>query len=186
VLEGSRRLGLLRVEEAAWAMAVGKFEEVCATAGFMGLDEETVGRLLEDDGLGVRREEAAFEGLVGWIKGGGERGPAGRELLSKIRFGVMAQDYLECNVREALPEEDRDWIDSLIVEAVDAIRALQTKAPVALGKLGAKALTRRRGMGVDWGRYSGGGGGGGPGGGGGGREAGGAFESNHGVSGVLW
>jgi WD40 repeat protein len=40
---------------------------------------------------------------------------------------------------------------------VDALRALRTKAPVTLGKLGAKALTPRRGMGVDWGRYSGGG-----------------------------
>ena len=103
VLEGSRRLGLLRVEEAAWAMAVGKFEEVCATAGFMGLDEEILGRILEDDELGVRREEAAFEGLVGWMKGGEGRGPAGRELMGKIRFGVMAQGYLECKVREALP-----------------------------------------------------------------------------------
>jgi hypothetical protein len=156
-LEGSRRLGLLRVEEAAWGMAVGKFEEVCATAGFMVLDQETVGRLLEDDELGVRSEEAVFEGLVGWMKGAEGRGPAGRELMGKIRFGVMTQDYLECKVREALPEEDWDWIDGLIVEAVDAIRALRTKAPVTLRKLGAKALTRRRGMRVDWGRYSGGG-----------------------------
>jgi hypothetical protein len=87
VLEGSRRLGLQRVEEAAWGMAVGRFEEVsrCETAGFMGLDEKTVpvGRLLEDDGLGVMREEAAFEGLVRWIKGSEGRGPAGRELMSK-------------------------------------------------------------------------------------------------------
>jgi hypothetical protein len=35
VLEGSRRLGLQRVEEAAWGMAVGRFEEVCETAGFI-------------------------------------------------------------------------------------------------------------------------------------------------------
>jgi hypothetical protein len=40
VLEGSRRLGLRGLEAAAWGMAVEKFEEVCATAGFMGLDEE--------------------------------------------------------------------------------------------------------------------------------------------------
>ena len=165
VLEGSRRLGLRRVEEAAWGVAVDRFEEVCGTAGFMGLEEETVGRLLEEDGLGVRREEAAFEGLVGWMKGGEGRGPAGRELMGKIRFGVMAQDCrhgdLECKAdvkgREALAEEEWDWFDSLLVEAVTAKRALQTKAPVTLRKLGAKALTRRRGMGVDWGRYSGGG-----------------------------
>jgi hypothetical protein len=157
VLEGSRRLGLGRAEEAAWGMAVNRFEEVCATAGFMMLEEETVGRLLEEDGLGVRSEEAAFEGLLGWMTGGEGRGPAGRELMGRIRFGVMAQEYLECKVREALPDEDWDWLDGLVVEAVDAMRALRTKAPVTRGKLGAKALTRRRGKGVDWGRYSGGG-----------------------------
>jgi WD40 repeat protein len=77
--------------------------------------------------------------------------------MGKIRFGVMAQDYLECKVRVALPEEDWDWTDGLIVEAINAMHELQTNAPVTLRKLGAKALTRRRGMGVDWGRYSGGG-----------------------------
>jgi hypothetical protein len=157
VLEGSRRLGLRRVEEAAWGIAVDRFEEVCATAGFMGLEEETVGRLLEVDGLGVRREEAAFEGLVGWMKGGEGRGPAGRELMGKIRFGLMEQDYLVYKGREALAEEEWDWIDIIFLEAVRAKRALRTNAPVTLRKLGAKALTRRRGMGVDWGRYSGGG-----------------------------
>jgi hypothetical protein len=58
-------------------MAVDRFEQVCDTAGFMGLGEETVGRLLDDDGLKVKREEAAFEGLVGWIKGGEGGGPGG-------------------------------------------------------------------------------------------------------------
>ena len=53
VLMSSRRLGLVQVEAAAWGMAVGRFDEVCRTAGFMGLDEETVGKLLEEDGLGV-------------------------------------------------------------------------------------------------------------------------------------
>jgi WD40 repeat protein len=48
-------------------------------------------------------------------------------------------------------------LDSLLLEAMRAKRALRTKAPVALRKLGAKALSRRRGMEVDWGRYSGGG-----------------------------
>ena len=38
----SRRLGLGQVEEAAWETAVRRFDEVCRTAGFMGLDEETV------------------------------------------------------------------------------------------------------------------------------------------------
>ena len=50
-------------------MAVGRFNEVCRTAGFMGLDEETVGKLLKEDGLGVVKEEESFKGLVGWMRG---------------------------------------------------------------------------------------------------------------------
>jgi hypothetical protein len=71
----------------------------------------------------------------------------------------MAQVYrdLECKVREALPEKDWEWTDGLIVEALKARGALRTKSPVKLEKLGAKALTRRRGMGLDWRRYSRGG-----------------------------
>ena len=97
VLVSSQLHGLRRVEEAAWGMAVGRFKEVSKTAGFTHLDEETVGRLLEEDGLGVWKEEAVFEGLVRWIKGIGDGGGAlrGRALLRKIRFGVMEKEYLE-------------------------------------------------------------------------------------------
>ena len=91
MLMSSRRLGLGRVEEAAWRMTVRKFDEVCRTAGFMGLDEETVGKVLEEDGLGVVKEEEAFEGLVRWMKGDSGGGLRGRELLGSIRFGVMEE-----------------------------------------------------------------------------------------------
>ena len=36
----------------------------------MGLEEEVLGRVLEDEGLGVRSEERAYEGLVRWMMGG--------------------------------------------------------------------------------------------------------------------
>ena len=64
----------MQVEEAAWGIAVLQFDEACRTAVFTGLNEETVRKLLEEDGLGVRNEEEAFEGLVGWMKGEGEGG----------------------------------------------------------------------------------------------------------------
>ena len=54
----SRRLG--QVEEAAWGMTL--LHEVCRTAGFMGLGEETVGKLLKEDGPGVNKEEEAGGG----------------------------------------------------------------------------------------------------------------------------
>ena len=47
-----------------------RFEEVAGTKGFMGLEEEALRRVLEDEGLGVRSEERAYEGLVRWMMGG--------------------------------------------------------------------------------------------------------------------
>ena len=49
-------------------MVVRRFKEVSKTlfktAGFTHMDEETVGRLLEEDGLDVGKEEEVFEGLL--------------------------------------------------------------------------------------------------------------------------
>ena len=158
-LISSRRLGLSQVEAAAWTIAVEQFDEVCRTAGFMVLDEETVGKLLEEDGLGVVKEEEAFEGLVGWMKSDDIRSWQGRELLRLIRFGVMEERYLEEKARGMVPEEHREWMEGLVGEALRAKAAVRTKPTVEVGQLGAKALTRRRGRGVDWGRYCDGGGG---------------------------
>ena len=159
VLMRSRGLGLGQVEEAAWEMAVRQFDEVCRTAGFMGLDEETVGKLLGEDGLGVRKEEEAFEGLVVWMKGNAGGGLRGRELLGSIRFGVMEEGYLEGKARGMAPEEHREWVEGLVGEALRTKAAVRVKAPVEMGLLGAKALTRRRKREVEWGRYCEGGGG---------------------------
>ena len=161
VLMSSRRLGLRQVEKAAWGMLVERFNEVYQTANFLGLDKETVGKLLEEECLGVRKEEEAFEGLLGWMKNGAGGGLDGRELLGKIRFGAMEQGYLEEMAQGMLPEEHREWIGGLVKEALRAKAAVLAKATVELGGLAAKSLTRRRGRGVEWGRYSGGGGGGG-------------------------
>ena len=143
VLMRSRRLGLGQVEEAAWGMAVRRFDKVCRTAGFMGLDEETVGKLLEEDGLGVVKEEEAFEGLVGWMKGDTLGGLRGRELLGLIRFGVMEERYLEEQARGMVPEEHREWVEGLVGEALRAKAAVRAKATVKVGQLGAKAMTQR-------------------------------------------
>ena len=158
-LMSSRRLGLRQVEDEAWGMVVERFDEVSETAGFMGLDEETMGRLLEEDGLGVKKEEEAFEGLVRWMKGDAGGGLRGRELLRKIRFGVMEEGYLEAKAREMVPEEYGDWMEGLVEEALRAKAAVRVVEHGQLGQLGAKALTRRMGRGVEWGRYSGVGGG---------------------------
>ena len=49
---------LERGEAAARKLALERFEEVAGTAGFLRLSEETVGSLLEEDGLWVGTEEA--------------------------------------------------------------------------------------------------------------------------------
>ena len=63
----------------------------------MGLDDETVGKLLDKDKRGVRRVEEAFEGLVGWMKGDTGGAFRGRGLLGSILFGVMEEECLEEN-----------------------------------------------------------------------------------------
>ena len=136
----------------------GRFDEVCRTAGFIGLDEETVGKLLDENGLGVVKEEEVFEGLVGWMKGGAGGWLRGRELLGSIRLGVMEERYLEEKARGMVPEEHREWMEGLVGEALKAKAAVRARATVEMGQLGAKALTRRRGREVDWGRYRDGGG----------------------------
>ena len=109
---------------------MGGFNEVCRTAGFMGLDEETMGALLEEDGLGVVKEEEAFEGLVGWMKGCDGGGPRGRELLRLIRFSVMEEIYLEETARGMVPEDHREWMEGLVKEALRAKAAVRAKATV--------------------------------------------------------
>ena len=49
-----------RPREAARGLALGQFEAVAATAGFLRLDEATLGDLLEDDGLVAPAEDAVL------------------------------------------------------------------------------------------------------------------------------
>ncbi len=117
VLMVSGQLGLGRVEAAARVLALERFEEVAGTEGFMEMDEEALGGLLEDDGLCVSKEEAVFEGLVSWMKGG-DCGLRGRGLLSKIRFGLMDREYLASQAKGRLGAGHAEWIDGLVAEAL--------------------------------------------------------------------
>ena len=145
VLMASCRLGLGRVEAAARELGLERFEELTATRGFMEIDEEVMGSLLEDDGLCVSKEEAAFEGLVGWMKGGGGE-LRGRGLLSKIRFGLMDQEYLTSRIQGTLGE----WIDGLVADALRVQRGEEGRE--------VKGPSPRIGWGVRWERYEVGGG----------------------------
>jgi hypothetical protein len=160
VLMGSVRLGLGRVEAAARGLALDYFEEVVESEGFMRMDEEAVGSLLDDDALRVSREEAALEAVVGWMKRGGCE-LRGRGLLSKIRFCVMDAEYLSLGVHRLLPAEYADWIDVLVLEALRLkgdCRQLERDSELAEARLlGAKAHVPRPRPRVQWERYCAGG-----------------------------
>jgi hypothetical protein len=52
---------LERAEAAARKLAMRKFEDVAATAGFLRMSEETLGSLLEADGLVVAMAQVACD-----------------------------------------------------------------------------------------------------------------------------
>ena len=66
-------------------------EEVARAEGLVGLEEEALGKVLEDDGPGVKSEGRACEGLVRWMRRGGG-GPWGRGLP-----GAAGGDPVRCD-----------------------------------------------------------------------------------------
>ena len=161
LLMASKQLCLTKVEAAAHSMVKERFEDVARTSGFLELDAETLGLIMDEDELGLRKElglkkeEGALEGLVRWMKGGGGGGGGlrGRELLQKVRFGLMDQEYLESAARTLLPEEYLGWIDCLVREALDARDSLRAGGVADLQRLGAKWMVPRESA-VLWKDYS--------------------------------
>jgi hypothetical protein len=58
---------LAALSAAARAYALGNFEDLARTEGFMALGEEALGALLEADDLQAASEERVFEALVAWM-----------------------------------------------------------------------------------------------------------------------
>ena len=79
---------LPRATAAARSLALSQFEQVAKTSGFLGLEEEVLSELLDDDSLSAS-EEAIFEAIVEWTIAG--RGPhhVAHGLLHKVRFALM-------------------------------------------------------------------------------------------------
>jgi hypothetical protein len=70
-------------------LALERVEAVARTEGFMRLDEEQLGPLLDDDGLKETREEAVFEAVVRWTGMHEAGGMRGKGLLMKVKFPLM-------------------------------------------------------------------------------------------------
>ena len=150
MLLASAGRGLERVEEAAYKLALERFECVAATDGFIRIGEDVIGGLLDEDDLVASSEENVFECLLRWMKAGGD-GLRGRGLLTKIRFPLMESKYLALKVYEKFPEEHFEWIEGLMSEAsrVKLIPATERSA-IKFRLLGPKALVPRACRGVLW------------------------------------
>ena len=105
ILEACLGSGMERLTRASWKLALQEFDEFSKTAGFLGLSEEALGSLLDDDGLTTEKEEVVFEGVVRWMKGGGDGGIRGRTLLQKIRFPYMDVLFLANVAIKQLPND---------------------------------------------------------------------------------
>ena len=150
VFMGSRRLGLGRAEAAAERMALDRFEEVAGTEGFLCLDEEALGRLVDDDRLEAESEERVFECVARWMSQGGARGGVrGLGLLGKVRFPLMEAGYLASEVEGRVPAEVRERAGKVVREAQGYLLApAEERGRLRMEHLGPRAGWMRLGVGL--------------------------------------
>ena len=154
VLATGAALGLRRAEAAARRMALERFDEVAATAGFLRLDEDTTYSILSHDALGAASEESALEAAAWWIAAG----EGGVGLLRAVRFGLLGEQWFGSagTARERLPARVASWVDLLLEEARQAKAVAAAGCTGAAGRgpvlLGPKALIprTRRGLWPTW------------------------------------
>ena len=150
VLSGSSRMGLERVANKARTMAIDCFEEVSSTKGFLNIDEENLGIMIESNRLVVSKEEIVLESLVRWMEAESSRLHV-RELLGEIRYPLMSEEYLGSKIEEVVPAEHLEWVKAKVDEAVRAKAVLAGGGSVLdLRLLGPKAVLPRSEKGLRW------------------------------------
>jgi hypothetical protein len=152
LLNWSDSIGLERLQNAAWRMALERFEEMAETAAFLRIEEETIGCLLDDDRLVARSEEAVWEALVGWMKAD-EGQLRGHGLIRKIRFPLMSDAYITTKLVGTIPPEYVDRVEGLEEDVLRAKTARMEGARLETEFIGPKALVPRIGMEVNWDEY---------------------------------
>jgi hypothetical protein len=133
-------------------MAARRFDEFARTAGFVRMGMEELGRVVDDDGLVSRNEEAVWEAMVGWMRSAG-RVVQWRGVAEKIRFPLMKEEYLRNRVAGMVDGEDGEWMARVVAEALRAKAARREGAAFECELLGRKALVDRVGLGVRWEEY---------------------------------
>ena len=148
VLVWSGRCGMPQLEAKALTMAAERFDEFSKTPGFMLMEEQALERVVDDDRLAARNEEAVWEAVVQWrcaeecpMKGEVEA-TQGCGVVSKIRFPLMEEDYLRRMVGMA-PAEEAEWMGRVVEEALRAKAARREGAAFEFELLGRKALVDR-------------------------------------------
>ena len=143
ILVSSFGSGLTRVQSESREFALRKFDDFSKSPGFMEIDEEVLGSLLDDDGLTTEKEERVFEAVVRWMKSDGEL--RGKELLRKIRFPHMDALYLaDITSSQVLDDVGLDGLllDSSVLKSIPRhlwagrrLRFLDPKVLVPRGKV---------------------------------------------------
>ncbi len=160
LLAAAGRGGLRAAAAAARALALGSFEAVAATDGFLALGEQDLADLLADDALHAPGgEEAVFRAAARWMRAGGAEVPGGNGagggvgrgglrgegLLGLVRFAVMDAEYLAGEeARGVLPEAE--GVEELLQEACMVVHnPFQARPPGRPGRPPARPPARPRG-----------------------------------------
>ena len=97
-----------RLVDQCREVALGRFESFAATAGFLDVSEDVLWHLLAEDDLTARSEEAVFDAVVRWMTAGEFLGAVrGERLLARVRFPLMAREFLTGRARFRLPDLPR-------------------------------------------------------------------------------
>ena len=112
---------LPRVVERSLALFLANFEQFARTEGFMSMDEDAVGSLLDSDLLQASKEERVFEAAVRWMQVGQRGLERGSSLLRKIRFRLMERVYLESilPIHEGGSRDFHRMLRELVYEALE-------------------------------------------------------------------
>ncbi|KAM9475873.1 kelch-like protein 10 [Clarias gariepinus] len=113
------------LEQRAFQFILHNFEKVlCVSEEFLKLKADELCEILENNNLNVREEEVVFDAIMLWIK----HAPLDRKthialLLSKLRMGLLKQEYLLNKVRKNyLVTDDRECRSIIFRALVDKYR----------------------------------------------------------------
>ena len=86
LLAGSSVAGMPHLTRTCRELALGEFDALCRTEGFMLLEEEELGALLDADAVEEGREGPALSAVLRWMRPAGAGEPRGKSLVTMPSF----------------------------------------------------------------------------------------------------